>query len=486
MDTLFRHEFHPSILREYDIRGIVGETLFENDARALGVVFSSVLRELGKNDVVIGHDGRLSSPALEQALLEGLLSGGMSVTRLGCCPTPELYFTSVARKASGAIMVTGSHNPIGYNGFKIMLENQPFFGKALQELACQARQGVAEEPKRGGAETLSRQARASYEEALADGLSAGTRPLRIVWDNSHSSAGEVLARLVERLPGVHLVLNGAVDGLFPAHHPDPTLPENMVQLQCAVRERHADIGFAFDGDADRLGVVDEKGAIIPADRLSLLLARAIIADNPDAVILADVKMSQTLFDGVVDAGGKVDMCPSGHSEVKRAMRRAGASFAGEMSGHFFFADRWSGFDDGLYAAIRVMDFLSRQERPLSELCDALPQLVATPEIRFECADEQKFSVIERVTARCAASGEDMTTIDGIRVREKGGWWLLRASNTQPALVARAEGRDHETCGALIARIAALLEEEGLFLPQIEGFPIRSQGSDPVQVAGTIV
>ncbi|WP_336945539.1 phosphomannomutase/phosphoglucomutase [Asaia sp. HN010] len=468
MDTPFRHEFHPSILREYDIRGMVGKTLFENDAQALGVVFASVLREQGRDHVVVGHDGRDSSPGLEQALVGGLVSGGMNVKRLGCCPTPELYFASFREKAAGAIMVTGSHNPIGYNGFKIVLGNQPFFGEALLRLAQALRGGVQLGVQSGQARWCDYDGR--YEAALAEGLRHRARKLRVVWDNSHSSAAYALSRLLPRLPGEHIVLNGTVDGLFPAHHPDPTLPENMVQLQHAVCVAAADLGVAFDGDADRLGVVNESGALIPADRLSLIFAQSILQERPGAMILGDVKMSQVFFDGVVAAGGRVAMCPSGHSEVKSAMRETGAAFAGEMSGHFFFADHWPGFDDGLYAAIRLIDLLAGQSQTLSKLCEALPHLVSTPEIRFECDDDIKFAVIDRIVARCRAAGDDLVLTDGVRVKAAHGWWLLRASNTQPALVARVEGSNHATCHDMLAHVASLLQDEGVVFPVIEGFP----------------
>jgi len=467
MEMLHRHEFHPSILREYDIRGVVGQTLFENDAHSLGVVFACVLRDCGQQDVIVGHDGRDSSPLLEQALVEGLVSGGMVVTRLRCCATPELYFASVREQASGAIMVTGSHNPIGYNGFKILRGNQPFFGEALESLAHLLKQGVAQSLSQG--RVARYQGDKHYENALSEGLINRTRKLRVVWDNSHSSAARALAALIALLPGEHLVLNGKVDGLFPAHHPDPTLPENMVQLQQAVIASGADLGVAFDGDADRLGVVDETGMLVPADQLSLLFAQAILQNKRAAVILGDVKMSQTFFDGVGDAGGRAVMCPSGHSQVKSAMRETGALFAGEMSGHFFFADRWPGFDDGLYAAIRMIDLLAGETRTLSTLCACLPRLVSTPELRFDCPDNIKFGVIEEIIAHCQAEGSDMTLIDGLRVREAEGWWLLRASNTQPALVARVEGKDHRACSIMITRLARLLECRGVFLPRIEGF-----------------
>jgi len=465
MVTLFRHEFHPSILREYDIRGIVGKTLGEDDARALGVVFASGLCNGRSATILVGHDGRLTSPTLETALVEGLIMGGARVRRIGCCPTPQLYHASCCQKADGAIMVTGSHNPLEYNGFKIVQHNRPVFGQGLLDLANSLRAGIIPNDGAEGGQARLESATA-YVDALRSGLRTGGRPLKVVWDNSHSSAGDILVALIRALPGQHIVLNGEIDGRFPAHHPDPTLPEAMVQLQTAVCQHGADLGVAFDGDADRLGVVDEQGRLIAADHLSLLLAQSILRDTPEATVLGDVKMSRVFFEGIKRAAGKALMCPSGHSHVKNALRETGAVFAGEMSGHFFFADHWPGFDDGLYAAIRMIDFLSQQTAPLSALVASLPHAVSTPEIRFDCPDEQKFNVIDAVIAQARERDMRMTLIDGVRVDEARGWWLLRASNTQPALVARAEGDDEAACQDMMETLADLLLHSGVAAPEV--------------------
>ncbi|WP_408735658.1 phosphomannomutase/phosphoglucomutase [Asaia bogorensis] len=461
---LFRHEFHPTILREYDIRGIVGKTLGEDDARALGVVFASGLCNGRSATILVGHDGRLTSPALETALVEGLITGGATVRRIGCCPTPQLYHASCRHEADGAIMITGSHNPLDYNGFKIVQRNRPVFGQGLLDLANLLRAGITlNDGAKGEQDRL--ESAAGYVDALRAGLRTGRRPLKVVWDNSHSSAGDILAALIRTLPGRHIVLNGEIDGRFPAHHPDPSLPEAMVQLQTAVCQHGADLGVAFDGDADRLGVVDEQGTVIAADRLSLLLAQSILRNTPGATVLGDVKMSRIFFEGIERAGGKGLMCPSGHSHVKNALRETGAVFAGEMSGHFFFADNWPGFDDGLYAAIRMIDLLSQQTAPLSALVASLPHAVSTPEIRFDCPDDQKFNVINAVIAQIRERDMGMTLIDGVRVDEATGWWLLRASNTQPALVARAEGNDEVACRAMMETLAGLLLHSGVAVPE---------------------
>ncbi|GBQ98624.1 phosphomannomutase/phosphoglucomutase [Asaia lannensis] len=467
MRAIFRHDFDPSVLREYDIRGIVGQTLGEDDAYALGVVFASVLRERGLSDVLTGHDGRLTSPALEASLVAGLVRGGLSVGRLPCCPTPALYHAAHRLGASGAIMVTGSHNPLDFNGFKLVLENRPFFGASLRDLGQRASHGVDCPHRSGPAPQSVSDAIEAYVDAVRAGWSGEGRPLRVVWDNVNSSAGPVLAALTAKLPGEHLVLNSAVDGRFPAHHPDPTLPENMHQLKQAVLENGADLGVGFDGDADRLGVLDDRGVLVPADKLTLLLAQPVMQESPGAVILGDVKMSSLLFDGIAAMGGKARMCPSGHSEVKAALSETGGLFAGEMSGHFLFADCWPGFDDGIYAATRLIDLLSRRNEPLSSLCDALPSPVVTPEIRFPCPDDVKFGIIDRLIARSAERGDDMTLIDGLRVTTPEGWWLLRASNTQPALVARVEGRTMRDCRTMLEALGAMIEAEGVAFPQVD-------------------
>lgn len=468
MAAIFRHEFDPSILREYDIRGIIGETLTQDDAHALGVVFAWRLREMGQNHVITGHDGRHSSPAFEAALVAGLVRGGMSVARLPCCPTPALYHASARNNAAGAIMVTGSHNPLDFNGFKILLGNRPFYGADLRGLGERLLEGVRLSDCPGPPPTALAGALEAYVTDLRSGLTGEGRPLRIVWDNAHSSAADALARLIPLMPGEHLVLNDTVDGRFPAHHPDPTLPENMVQLERAVLETGADLGVGFDGDADRLGVIDNRGRMIAADRLSLLLARAVLQELPGAVILGDVKMSSLFFDGVEAAGGHAVMCPSGHSEVKYALIREDGSFAGEMSGHFFFADRWPGFDDGIYAAIRVIDMIAHSGGSLSQLCEALPDQIVTPEIRFPCPDARKFDIIARLVEKSRARGEAPSLIDGLRVTTPAGWWLLRASNTQPALVARVEGRTRRDCDAMLAALGDMLAQEGIAFPCANG------------------
>ncbi|MBB2187640.1 phosphoglucomutase/phosphomannomutase PgmG [Gluconacetobacter liquefaciens] len=458
----FAHGFDPTSLREYDIRGVVDTTLGPRDAYAIGRTFGSVVVREGGRTVAVGYDGRLSSPELEAALVDGAVASGVEVLRVGRGPTPMLYFASASLKADGAVMVTGSHNPPDHNGFKMILGGESFFGPRIGELGDMAARGDVVPERLGSVRDVDVQA--DYVERLARGWDGGERRLKIVWDNGNGAAGEVLAELVRHIPGEHTILNGVIDGRFPAHHPDPTIPRNLMQLIAAVRDIGADIGIAFDGDADRIGVVDDRGEIWWSDQILALLARDVLEARPGSMIIADVKASQVLFDEVSRAGGQPLMWRSGHSPIKSRMAETGAPLAGEMSGHFFFADRWYGFDDGLYAAVRLLGVVARMKRALSAAHDALPKMVSTPELRFDCADARKFVVIEDVAARLADAGADMTTIDGVRVTDADGWWLLRASNTQAMLVARAESASPEGLERLKAALTVQLERSGVAAP----------------------
>ena len=462
----FTHQFEPTSLREYDIRGIVGQTLRAADARAIGRTFGSIVSRGGGRVVAVGCDGRLSSPELEAALVEGLKLSGMEVLRVGCGPTPMLYYAATTGETDGCVMVTGSHNPANYNGFKMMLGRKPFFGAQIQELGRLAAAGDVVEEAVGSDRTID--VSQDYIARLMSDWDGGDRILKVVWDNGNSSAGEILQRLVRSLPGEHTVLNGEIDGNFPAHHPDPTVAKNLEQLIAAVAERGADLGIAFDGDADRIGVVDNKGEILWGDQLLVVLARDVLRSRPGATIIADVKASQVLFDEIERAGGTPLMWKTGHSLIKAKMAETGSPLAGEMSGHVFFADRWYGFDDALYAAVRMLGIVARMDGPLSDVKEALPHAVSTPELRFDCDDTRKFGVIQEVASRLALSGAQVSDIDGVRVRTPDGWWLLRASNTQAVLVARAEGMSADGLERLKAELVLQLEASGLRAPDFSG------------------
>jgi phosphomannomutase len=363
-------------------------------------------------------------------------------------------------------MVTGSHNPPEYNGFKMMLGGKPFFGPQIQDLGRRAAEGRVVEEAEGTERAVD--VAPDYVARLISDWDGGDRILKVVWDNGNGAAGEVLQRLVASLPGEHTVLNGEIDGRFPAHHPDPTVARNLEQLIAEVRARGADIGIALDGDADRIGAVDEQGTIIPGDQILLILARDVLREHPGAMIIADVKASQVLFDEIARAGGKPLMWRTGHSLIKSKMAECGAPLAGEMSGHIFFADRWYGFDDALYAAVRLLGIVARMQGPLSAVHEALPRVVNTPELRFDCDDRRKFEVIREVAARLKQQGARVVDIDGVRVTTEDGWWLLRASNTQAVLGARVEARTPEGLERLQAALAAQLADSGLAAPDFSG------------------
>ena len=462
----FSHRFDPTVLREYDIRGIVGRTLHPADAFAIGRCFGSVVAGEGGKTVAVGYDGRLSSPDLEPPLVDGLKASGMEVIRVGRGPTPMLYFAATTLETAGAVMVTGSHNPPDYNGFKMMLGRKPFFGTQIRRLGEMAASGEVVAEAAGS--DHEKDVRHDYVARLASDWDGGDRLLNVVWDNGNGAAGEVLQQLVAGLPGEHTVLNGAIDGRFPAHHPDPTVPKNLEQLIAEVHARRADLGIALDGDADRIGVVDDKGQIMFGDQLLVVLARDVLRQHPGAMVIADVKASQVLFDEVAKAGGAPLMWKTGHSLIKAKMAETGSPLAGEMSGHVFFADRWYGFDDALYAAVRLLGIIARMDGALSAVRDALPHVVNTPELRFDCDDARKFAVIEEVAARLKQEGAKVSEIDGVRVLTDDGWWLLRASNTQAVLVARAEAKSEAGLERLKQALVTQLEASGLAAPDFSG------------------
>jgi len=462
----FQHSFDPTSLREYDIRGVVGRTLHPADAFAIGRCFGSVVARAGGQRVAVGYDGRLSSPELAASLVDGLKASGMEVLRVGRGPTPMLYFAATTLNTDGAVMVTGSHNPPDYNGFKMMLGKRAFFGADIQALGQMAAAGDVVEEASGTDRAVD--VADDYVARLVQDWDGGDRKLRVVWDNANGAAGEVLTRLLKVLPGEHTVLNPEIDGRFPAHHPDPTIARNQEQLIAAVREHKADLGIGFDGDADRIGVVDGGGGILVGDQLMVVLARDVLRTHPGATIIADVKASQVLYDEIARAGGQPLMFKTGHSLIKAKMAEIAAPFAGEMSGHIFYADRWYGFDDALYVAVRLLGIVARMDTTLEAVRKALPQVVNTPELRFDCDDTRKFAVVQEVAARLRAARADLNDIDGVRVLTPDGWWLLRPSNTQAVLVARAEARDEAGLERLKAALVEQLQASGLSAPDFSG------------------
>src|SRR5262245_3707968 len=349
------HKFDPTVLREYDIRGIVGRTIHPADARAIGRTFGTLVRRKGGRRVALGYDGRLSSPELAAACAEGLAAAGVDVMSIGLAATPMLYFAVYHLDVDGGIQITGSHNPPDYNGFKMMMGKKSFFGADIQTLGAMAAKGDWES---GQGSVQSREILPDYAARLLRDVKPGKK-LKVAWDTGNGAVGVCIRAVVDNLPGEHIVLNERVDGTFPAHHPDPTVPANLRQLMAEVEKRGCDLGIAFDGDGDRIGAIDGKGRILWGDQLMVLWARDVLEDHPGATIIADVKASQVLFDEIARAGGKPLMWRTGHSIIKSKMAESGAPLAGEMSGHIFFGDRWYGFDDALYAAVRLLSFLAR-------------------------------------------------------------------------------------------------------------------------------
>lgn len=428
----------PSVLREYDIRGIIGETLTAEHYRAIGQAFGTGLIREGGRSVAVGYDGRLTSPELETALIAGLAATGLLVHRIGLGPSPMLYFAVHHLGADGGMMITGSHNPPEYNGIKMSRRGRPFFGDDIRDLGVTVSQA---DYASGQGRVEDAPVAAAYVARLSADMIAG-RPLRVAWDPGNGAAGAVLRDLCATLPGEHFLVNETVDGTFPAHHPDPTVEENLEQLREEVARHRCDLGIAFDGDGDRIGVIDERGRVVWGDQLLVLLARPILAELPGATIIADVKSSQVFFDEIQRMGGVPLMSRTGHSPIKKLMAETGAPLAGEMSGHVFFAHRYYGYDDALYAAVRLLALIGAGEESLGSLRDSLPSKVNTPELRIDCPEERKFQVIEDVRARLTDMPEvSVDTVDGVRVSTADGWWLLRASNTQPVLVGRCEAAD---------------------------------------------
>jgi phosphomannomutase len=457
---------NPTILREYDIRGVVGLNLSERDAYAIGRAFGTVVARKGGKSVCLGFDGRVSSPGFAAAAAEGLMDCGLTVWFVGHGPTPMLYFSVFAYNADGGIMVTGSHNPPDQNGFKMMLGPKlgaaPFFGQEIQALGELVRKRDYASGKGPGEE---RPVFEDYIHHLAAEAGAGGRPPAVVWDAGNGAAGEAMLALIDRLAGRHVALFAEIDGTFPNHHPDPTVAANLADLQRTVRSEGADYGVAFDGDGDRIGAVDGKGRILWADQLMVLFARDVLRARPGSPVIADVKASQVLFDEIARAGGTPVMFKTGHSLIKAKMKEMKAPLAGEMSGHIFFADRNKGYDDGLYAAARLFRILSRADFTLAEFLDRLPRVVNTPELRFPVPAERKWAVIDEVKGRLGKAKAEVNGIDGVRVKTKDGWWLLRASNTQDVLVARCEAADAAGLARLKDQLSRELAASGLALPE---------------------
>jgi phosphomannomutase / phosphoglucomutase len=426
-------EINPLIFREYDIRGIVDRDLTPEVVSRLGQGFGTYMVRLSRKNLVVGRDGRISSDALEEAFVEGLVSTGCHVVDIGLCPTPVCYFSLFHLDREGGVMVTGSHNPPEFNGFKVAVGKSTLFGEKIQKL----RKVIQEGEFVTGKGSLSKQEIIRpYQEYIKKNIEL-KRELKVVIDAGNGTGGMVAVPLLRDLGCVVEELYCDVDGRFPNHFPDPTIPDYLRDLIHRVKETGADVGIGFDGDADRIGVVDDQGNILWGDQLMILFAREILKEKKGAAFVAEVKCSQHLYHDIEMHGGKAIMWKTGHSLIKEKMKKEGAVLGGEMSGHLFFADRYFGYDDAIYASCRLLELLSNTEKKLSQLLLDVPKTVITPEIRMDCPDEVKFKVVEEVKNELRKD-HSIIDVDGVRVIFRDGWGLVRASNTQPVLVLRFE------------------------------------------------
>jgi phosphomannomutase / phosphoglucomutase len=426
----------PTIFREYDIRGLADTELLTDDIVSLGKGFGTFLQRKAGPRIAVGSDCRLSSPRLKDALIRGLTSTGCEVIDVGTVPTPLVYFAQVHLKTDGAIMITGSHNPPEYNGFKTVAAGAAIYGNDIQEI----RRVIVNSEFAAGPGSLSHHdVSAAYIDEIA-GQFQFSRRVKIVVDAGNGTAGPVMHRLLSRLNVEPIEMFFDMDGRFPNHHPDPTLPENLEILMNAVKLHGAEMGLAFDGDSDRIGAVDEHGHVVFGDMLMLIFGREILTRKPGATFIGEVKCSQLMYDELNRLGGNAIMYKTGHSLIKAKMKQEHAELAGEMSGHMFFKDRYYGYDDALYAACRLIEIVADSGKPLSAQLAGLPKMVSTPEIRIDCPDEAKFGVVERV-ALDFKKKHKVIDVDGVRVIFSRGWGLLRASNTQPVLVMRFEAEN---------------------------------------------
>ena len=429
---------NPGIFREYDIRGIADQDLRDEDVESLGRALATYLLRHSGQRICLGRDCRLSGERLHAALLRGMLAAGARILDLGVVPTPVLYFAGVHFQADGAVMITGSHNPAEYNGFKTVCGSGTLHSEQIQSV----RKLIVNRDFESGNGTCEPVDAVTPYVAELGGQFAFSRNVKVVFDAGNGTAGPVLRRVLQNLNVEAVELFFEMDGRFPNHHPDPTVLENLADLQRAVVEHGADLGIAFDGDSDRIGAVDESGRVVYGDMLLLIFGREVLSRKPGATFIGEVKCSQIMYDKLAELGGRPIMFKTGHSLIKKKMREEKAELAGEMSGHMFFADRYYGFDDAIYAACRLLEIVSNSGKPLSHQLEGIPRLVSTPELRVDCADDKKFEVVKKV-ADLVRRHHQVIDVDGVRVPFEHGWGLVRASNTQPVLVMRFEASTNE-------------------------------------------
>jgi len=444
----------PTIFREYDIRGLVDRDLTEEAVGLVGRGLGTAIRAKGGERVVVGRDCRESGPRFARSMIDGLASTGLEVVDLGIVPTPLTYYAAATLDVDGLCMITGSHNPPEYNGLKVGVGRTTLYGEGIQDLRRLIESGSFAE---GAGSARAHDIVTPYRAYVKENLRLGKRRLRVVVDAGNGTGGVVAVPLFRSL-GVDVVpLFMEMDGRFPNHHPDPTVEKNLDDLKAKVLETKADLGIAYDGDADRVGAVDEKGSVLWGDQLMILFSRALLEEVPGATIIGEVKCSMTLYDDIARRGGRAIMWKTGHSLIKAKMKEEGALLAGEMSGHIFFANRWFGFDDGIYSSTRLLEIVSRTDRPVSTLLEDVPRTFSTPEIRMDCPEDVKFEVVRRAQEFFSARYQTVT-VDGVRVTFPDGWGLVRASNTQALLVLRFEAKTPERLREIDRLVTSKVEE----------------------------
>ncbi len=464
---MYNHIFNSTILRSYDIRGIFGETLDKKDAFMLGFFYGITVKKhtVSKPNplIIIGMDGRLSSPILEENLNAGLEKSGCTIYRIGLSPTPMLYFASHYYKADGAIQVTGSHNPKEYNGFKIVLNQSSFFGEDIKKLGVFAKEGHSQTYK-GFSKKVS--INDKYIEKIIEPIKDIDEKLvnkTIVWDCGNGAAGPSVEMITKKISGNHIVLYSEVDGNFPNHHPDPTDVSTLKILSRKMKEVNADIGIGFDGDGDRIGVIDKKGRPVAGDLLTAFLCNSLkVKNKKNHTVILDIKSSQLAYNKIISFGFNAEIGKTGHSNIKKRIKEIKSPLAGEMSGHIFFADNYYGYDDALYASIRLVSLMASNNN-LDEFISSLPKTYVSPEIKIYCSDKIKFDLINNISRKVLKdyNSQNVITLDGVRAKNEFGWWLIRASNTEEAIIVRCEGQSQEDQDSLLKEIKWRLKNEGL-------------------------
>ena len=454
---MIKNKISKSIFREYDIRGIINESLFEDTAYLIGRGFCSLNKNL--SNIVVCRDGRLSSLNIVNALIEGIKKSGVNVIDIGCGPTPMLYFASFLLNCDAGIMVTGSHNPKNHNGFKMTLNNNSYYGENIQKLYKFILNNNFIE---GKGILTKKNVKKEYEKCLLE--RSGPFPdIKVIWDCGNGATGEIISSIVKNLPGIHKVLFEEIDGNFPNHHPDPSVEKNLTALKEKMMIEKADLGISFDGDGDRIGILSKDKFLVPGDLITAFLSGSILKKNPNQPIVLDVKSSNLAIKSIKDQNGRAVIWKTGHSLIKAKIKEINAPLAGEMSGHIFFNDNWFGFDDAIYSALRCLQEIKSNKGGLSSFLKTLPISFSSPEIRIECEEKNKFKIVETVKKIASSSYDSskLLLIDGVRVTNEKGWWLLRGSNTQAALIVRAEGSSNANLRALITEVKKYLIEAGL-------------------------